>query len=162
MPEIEADFEISTNNLEAEYEITQREHFDCSFEIHVTPDISHLATKQELQETAELINNRIDSVVEDVAEIQEEVEKKVETITGSPLINVERSGNSVNITSKTFVFEQAIPSKIWEITHNLNKRPNITLTYYNGEVFEAYKEYIDNNNVRIILGNAATGYANLN
>lgn len=33
MSEIEADFEISTNNLEAEYEITQSEHFDCSFEI---------------------------------------------------------------------------------------------------------------------------------
>lgn len=33
MPELEADFEISTNNLEAEYEITQSEHFDCSFEI---------------------------------------------------------------------------------------------------------------------------------
>ena len=33
MPELDADFEISTNNLEAEYEITQSDHFDCSFEI---------------------------------------------------------------------------------------------------------------------------------
>ena len=33
MPELDADFEISTNNLEAEYEISEGEHFDCSFEI---------------------------------------------------------------------------------------------------------------------------------
>lgn len=34
MSELDADFEISTNNLEAEYEINEGEHFDCSFEIY--------------------------------------------------------------------------------------------------------------------------------
>ena len=33
MPELDADFEITTNNLETEYEISEGQHFDCSFEI---------------------------------------------------------------------------------------------------------------------------------
>ena len=36
MPELDADFEITTNNLETEYEISEGQHFDCSFEIFAT------------------------------------------------------------------------------------------------------------------------------
>ena len=66
------------------------------------------------------------------------------------------------VSSSTFTFEQATPSKTWEIHHNLNKRPSIQLAYYSGETFEGYREYVDNNNVVIRLENEATGYAYLN
>lgn len=105
------------------------------------------------------IDDRIDKVVEDIEDINS---RMITDVVGSGTIEATKIDNTVTVASKTFVFEQAIPSKIWEITHNLNKRPNIVLTYYNGVVFEGYREYVDNNNVRIILENAATGYANLN
>ena len=51
MQDLAADFIINnTSPIEFEAEISPSEHFDCSFEIHVTPDISHLATKEELAE----------------------------------------------------------------------------------------------------------------
>lgn len=108
---------------------------------------------------SDTINARIDAEVET---LNTEINKKVETITGSDLINVQRTDNAVTITSKTFVFEQAVPSTEWIINHNLNKRPSIDLTYYSGESFEAYREYTNNNQVIIRLENAATGYAYLN
>ena len=171
MDNLVADFIISNPNpIEAEYTIAEDEHFDCSFEINVSPNkVSQLKndlsfqTKTEvddaIQAEADIINARIDTEV-DV--LTTEINKKVETINGSDLIGVSREENTVTITSKTFVFEQGIASTEWVINHNLNKRPSIQLTYTTGESFEAHKEYISNNQVIIKLDSAATGYAYLN
>lgn len=159
MPELDADFEISTNNLEAEYEISEEQHFDCSFGINITPDISHLATKQELQNAEDEINTRIDNEVE---RLEEEISQSVITVEGSALIDVSKDEQTVTISSKTFVFEQGIASDTWVINHNLNKRPSIMLTTTSGEVFEAVKDYISDNQVIIRLEAADTGYAYLN
>jgi hypothetical protein len=171
MQDLAADFIINnTPPIEFEAEVNPSEHFDCSFEINASPtkvsqlenDLNFQTGEQvaaSIEAESNIINARIDSEVET---LNTEINKKVETITGSPLIDAQRTDNTVTLTSKTFVFEQAIASKVWEIEHNLNKRPSIILTYYNGEQFEGYREYIDNNNARIILENAATGYAYLN
>ena len=149
MQDLAADFIINnTSPIEFEAEISPSEHFDCSFEIHVTPDISHLATKEELADAVE--------------QLEEEIAQATLNIEGSKLIDVQRTDDTTVISSKTFVFEQAVPSTEWIINHNLNKRPSIDLTYYSGESFEAYREYVNDNQVIIRLENAATGYAYLN
>lgn len=134
--------------LTANYELEEPEEIKAILKIDAAPDVSDFVHKDEFDATVE--------------QLQEEIAQIDVNIEGSGLIDVQRTDDATVISSKTFVFEQAIPSKTWEITHNLNKRPNITLTYYNGEVFEAYREYVNNNQVIIRLENAATGYAYLN
>lgn len=149
MQDLAADFIINnTPPIEFDAEISPSEHFDCSFEIHVTPDISHLATKQELEDAVEQLE-------EEIAQININIE-------GSGLIDVQRTDDATVISSKTFVFEQAIASNVWEITHNLNKRPSIQLVDSTGREFEAVKDYINDNQVVITLESATTGFAYLN
>lgn len=71
MLELDADFEISTNNLEAEYEITQSEHFDCSFEIFAagTTFSSITGNPYDNSALAEALNQKADnSTVEALSE----------------------------------------------------------------------------------------------
>lgn len=128
----------------ANFQLNRSDNFNPTFTINATPDISGLVTKEELAE----VNNRIDTMLDNVE--------------GSELIGVERTNQSVTITSKTFVFEQGTPSTDWVINHNLNKMPSVILTNTNGERFEAFSEYPNENQVIIRLDNAATGFAYLN
>jgi len=62
-----------------------------------------------------------------------------------------------------FVFEQAMPSKVWEIEHPLNKRPDVSVTDTAGNT-QVPDEIIYNSNSSItvkFLGSFA-GYAILN
>lgn len=83
-------------------------------------------------------------------------------IQGDDLIGVSIDGNVVQLSSKTFIFEQGIASAEWDIVHNLGKRPSIQLVDSSGRVFEADKEYVNNNEVLIKLNAATTGFAYLN
>lgn len=149
MEDLAADFIINNNPpIEFEAEISPSEHFDCSFEINVTPDISNLATKEELADAVE--------------QLEEEIEQATFDIEGSGLIDVNKDGQTVTVSSKTFVFEQAIASNVWEIHHNLNKRPSIQLVDSTGREFEAVRDYINDNEVVITLESATTGFAYLN
>ena len=149
MQDLAADFIIENNPpIEFDAEINSSEHFDCSFEIKFSPDISHLATKQELSDAVDML--------------EDEIAQATSNIEGSSLIDVTKDGQTVTISSKTFVFEQGIASNIWEITHNLNKRPSITLVDTTGRVFEAYREYINDNQVNIKLESPTAGFAYLN
>lgn len=74
MPELDADFEISTNNLEAEYEITQSEHFDCSFEIFAagTTFSSIMGSPYDNAALSDALNQKADnSTVETLSETVE-------------------------------------------------------------------------------------------
>lgn len=71
MPELDADFEISTNNLEAEYEISEGEHFDCSFEIYAsgTTFSSIMGSPYDNEALTEALNQKADnSTVETLSE----------------------------------------------------------------------------------------------
>ena len=63
---------------------------------------------------------------------------------------------------KTFVFEQGIASDTWEIEHNLNKRPSVTVVDSAENIITAEVEYIDDNNVVVRMNGATTGFAYLN
>ena len=72
MPELDADFEISTNNLEAEYEISEGEHFDCSFEIYASGTTwgsitGNIEEQTDLQDILSDLQSNIDDVADDLS-----------------------------------------------------------------------------------------------
>ena len=66
------------------------------------------------------------------------------------------------VNDKNFVYVQATSSDIWEITHNLNKYPAVTVVDSGGSVVIGEIVYIDKNNVRITFTSAFSGKAYLN
>ena len=71
MPELDVDFEITTNNLETEYEISEGEHFDCSFEIYAsgTTFSSIMGSPYDNEALTEALNQKADnSTVETLSE----------------------------------------------------------------------------------------------
>ena len=67
------------------------------------------------------------------------------------------------ITSdKFYVFEQAMASDTWEVTHGLNKKPSITVVDSAENVVIGAYEYIDNNRVVLRFNSAFVGRAYFN
>ena len=161
MQDLAADFIINnTSPIEFEAEISPSEHFDCSFEINVTPDISHLATKQELEEAVDTINTRIDAEVET---LNTEINKKVENITGDDFINITRDGSAIVINSKTFIFEQAIASNTWIINYDWSyKQPSINIIDSTGNIQLPNDINSATNTITLSFLAAFTGKAYLN
>lgn len=63
---------------------------------------------------------------------------------------------------KTFVFEQGIASSVWNITHNLNKYPSVTVVDSAGNEVIAEVVYTDTNNCVVTMTAAFKGKAYLN
>ena len=66
---------------------------------------------------------------------------------------------------KHFVFDthvQSNPAKIWNITHNLEKFPSVTVVDSGEEVVYGNVEYISNNEVKITFTASFSGKAYLN
>lgn len=165
-------FEIQNNELDAEFDLGEIQNFDAEFVIYsegtTWGNILGTITNQtdlinfingSIQSESDTINARIDSEVE---RLEDEIADATLDIRGSDLIGVSQQEQTVTITSKTFVFEQGIPAKDWVVIHNLGKRPSITTTYTNGQQFEAYREYPDDNTVIIRNDNICSGYVYLN
>lgn len=68
----------------------------------------------------------------------------------------------LEVSDKTFVFEQGVASDRWEIQHNLNKYPSVTLVDSANTQFVAQVEYIDENNCVVYMNGATKGKAYLN
>ena len=89
-------------------------------------------------------------------------------LSNKPLINgVILAGNKTGaelgiVNDKNFVYVQATSSNIWEITHNLNKYPAVTVVDSGGSVVIGEIVYIDKNNVRITFASAFSGKAYFN
>ena len=66
------------------------------------------------------------------------------------------------IYDKTFVYNQVTSSDVWEIEHNLDKYPSVTVVDSGGSVVVGEIVYIDKNNVRITFTSAFSGKAYLN
>lgn len=145
---LDGNFTLNIPHFEGEFTENEQPDIQADFYIKVTPDkVSQIENdlnfqtatqvQEAIQAESDIINTRIDNEVE---RLEEEIQE----------------------SSKTFVYEQGIPATEWVINHNLNKRPSIDLVDYNGEVFEAFKEYTSDNQVIIRLDSAGTGYAYLN
>lgn len=89
-------------------------------------------------------------------------------LSNKPSINgVILAGNKTGVelgivNDKNFVYVQATSSDIWEITHNLNKYPAVTVVDSGGSVVIGEIVYIDKNNIRITFASAFSGKAYFN
>lgn len=63
---------------------------------------------------------------------------------------------------KNFVYEQTIPSKVWEFPHPLNKKPSVQITDSAGTVIEGNIIINDGVNIKIEFNISFWGYAILN
>jgi|TARA_B110000503_G_scaffold39086_1_gene64349 hypothetical protein len=68
----------------------------------------------------------------------------------------------VDFTSSTFTFTQGVPATTWNITHNLNKFPSITVIDTANTVVTGEYTYIDTNNVTLTFSAGFAGKAYLN
>lgn len=66
------------------------------------------------------------------------------------------------VNDKNFVYVQATSADIWEIEHNLDKYPAVTVVDSGGSVVIGEIVYIDKNNIRITFTSAFSGKAYLN
>tara|TARA_R110000744_G_scaffold115118_2_gene215342 strand:+ start:177 stop:1328 length:1152 start_codon:yes stop_codon:yes gene_type:complete len=66
------------------------------------------------------------------------------------------------IEDKHFVFNQGVPNTVWNINHNLNKRPSISTADIAGALVLGKVDYIDLNNVKITFNASFAGKAFLN
>jgi hypothetical protein len=62
----------------------------------------------------------------------------------------------------TFIFNQAIASVTWNITHNLGKFPSVTMVLNTGQKGYGDVVYIDDNNLTITFASAESGKAYMN
>jgi hypothetical protein len=67
--------------------------------------------------------------------------------------------NPANDTDKNFVFDQAIPSAVWTVQHNLNKFCSVTVVNSFDETVFGNVEYIDKNNLTITFASPFSGEA---
>lgn len=65
-------------------------------------------------------------------------------------------------SDKTFVFTQDTPANPWEVNHNLNKFPSVTMVLSTGQVGMADVNYIDENNLTITFSGDESGKAYMN
>lgn len=63
---------------------------------------------------------------------------------------------------KTFTFTQANPSTTWNIQHNLNKFPSVSVVNNNNVLMYGETAYIDKNNLTITFSAGFSGKAHLN
>ncbi len=77
-------------------------------------------------------------------------------------MNVDNHEYTISAVKKTYIHEQAMASAVWEINHNLNRYPSITVVDSAGDVVSCDPKYIDENNVRIEFSAEFGGKAYLN
>lgn len=65
-------------------------------------------------------------------------------------------------SDKTFVHDQAIPSDIWTITHNLGKFPSVSVVDTQKQIYWGNVEYINSNQLKVTFSAAFAGQAFLN
>lgn len=61
--------------------------------------------------------------------------------------------------TRTFVFNQGTISNVWNITHNLNKYPSVSITDTAGTEVEGQVDYLDLNSVKVTFAYPFSGRA---
>lgn len=108
-----------------------------AFNLHPISAITGLQNELNSKDTVESVNTKLSN-------LSNELEQKIVTATN------------------TYVFIQNTPASIWEITHNLNKIPSVTVIDSAGSIVIGETNYIDMNNITITFSGAFSGKALLN
>ena len=69
---------------------------------------------------------------------------------------------AVGKADASFEYTQNQSSKVWEINHNLNKKPSVTVVDSGDNVVVGEVQYIDNNNLTVSFNASFSGNAYLN
>lgn len=90
-------------------------------------------------------------------------------LNNSDLFIVERSGTQYKTTASelssfigAYTHDQGIPSSTWNVIHNLDKSPSVTIVDSSGQTVDGKVTYINNNKVSIEFNAAFSGLAYLN
>lgn len=77
-------------------------------------------------------------------------------------VNIDIGIDSPGKGDKFFKFTQAVPSSVWEIVHNLDKNPSVTVVDSAENVVIGDVEYINSNKliVRFVSGFSGKAYLN--
>lgn len=78
------------------------------------------------------------------------------------VIRAEEAAERAERYASTYIYEQAVASDTWVITHNLNKRPSVTVVDSSGNVFYPAVKYDSDNQCTATMNGATTGFAYLN
>jgi len=68
----------------------------------------------------------------------------------------------VTIKDKTFHYEQLVPARVWQLDHNLNKTPSVTIRDFNNMEFECEVFHYDTNITLLTFSAPFAGYADVN
>jgi hypothetical protein len=79
-----------------------------------------------------------------------------------PSINVSVGGVIGGGDDAHFVFSQEVVNRVWEIEHNLNKYPSVTIVDAGGNILYTEVEYIDKNNLEVRFEASTSGKAYMN
>lgn len=89
--------------------------------------------------------------------------QKYDTLTGEKVLDNIKSEDIPFVSGdKNFVFNQIVPSTVWEINHTLNKRPSVAVVDSAGSLVHGLVKYIDDNTVQIEFKFSFAGTAYLN
>lgn len=84
------------------------------------------------------------------------------SINGVTLIG-DKTSEELKITGdKTYIHTQALAASVWEVEHNLDKYPSVTVVDSGNSVVIGEVVYIDSNNIRITFTSAFSGKAYFN
>ncbi len=61
-----------------------------------------------------------------------------------------------------YTFNQRVPAEVWNIAHNMNKFPSVSIVDSGGNVVIGNIDYVDRNNVQVTFNGAFSGSAYLN
>ena len=91
------------------------------------------------------------------------VVKDYNALDNKPSINgVTLEGNTIIAEDKTYLHEQSVPSKEWNVQHNLGKYPAVTVVDSAGTEVVGSVEHIDHNTVKLTFSGAFSGKAFFN
>jgi hypothetical protein len=71
-------------------------------------------------------------------------------------------GNVATVADKTFHYEQLVPARVWQLDHNLNKTPSVTIRDFNNLEYECEVFHYDKNITVLTFSAPFAGYADLN
>ena len=123
----------------------------CSLDCELVPDNDLCASVED----EEALNARTDNVI-----IVNREYTGVDT--DDIAMNVDNENYTISATKKTYIHEQALASSIWQIQHNLDRYPSVTVVDSAGDVVVCNVKYIDRNNVRLDFHAEFGGKAYLN
>lgn len=98
------------------------------------------------------------------APLNKEDEIIISDFLGNPKFKTKTTSLKVlsSFNNVTFDFTQGVPATVWNIEHNLDKYPSVTVVNESKEVVIGSTVYIDKDNITITFSAAFSGYAYLN